>query len=217
MLSSMRTLFLFLLGLTTIILIGYVIIIIIFFLINIKFKLLGSHCSLIHLMCLWIRSLPLSPIQITTTMRLLHRHLDSSTSSAQASHSLGNSDTTTHNPSSLPTKSVVSSPPTSELQVQPLPPPLSNTHLMQIKSKSSIIKPKSYTIKVVPHDSKPLFVAQALCHPQWTKAMEDELHTLAKNQTWSLVLPSNNHKVVGNKWVFKVKRHSDGSIQRYKA
>ena len=47
--------------------------------------------------------------------------------------------------------------------------------------------------------------------------MLDEFHALQKQNTWSLVsLPPTNH-AFGCKWVFKVKRNSDGSIARYKA
>lgn len=48
--------------------------------------------------------------------------------------------------------------------------------------------------------------------------MEDaEYMTLLQNGTWKLVPPSPEFNVVGNKWVFKLKRNADGSIQRYKA
>ncbi|CAL9027027.1 unnamed protein product [Prunus brigantina] len=47
--------------------------------------------------------------------------------------------------------------------------------------------------------------------------MTDEINALLKNTTWSLVPPSPLHSPVGCKWVFRIKRHSDGSIERYKA
>lgn len=39
----------------------------------------------------------------------------------------------------------------------------------------------------------------------------------AKNGTWSLVPSPPNVNLVGNKWVFKVKRHPDGSVEQCKA
>lgn len=47
--------------------------------------------------------------------------------------------------------------------------------------------------------------------------MNYEYSVLVKNNTWKLVLPPSDKNVIGCKWVFKVKRHSDGSTSRYKA
>ena len=47
--------------------------------------------------------------------------------------------------------------------------------------------------------------------------MEQEYQALLRNQTWTLVPPQSRVNVIDSKWVFKVKRHSDGSIERYKA
>ena len=40
---------------------------------------------------------------------------------------------------------------------------------------------------------------------------------LAENGTWQLVPPVSGVNIIDSKWVFKVKRHADGSIERYKA
>ncbi|CAM8975032.1 unnamed protein product [Rhodiola kirilowii] len=47
--------------------------------------------------------------------------------------------------------------------------------------------------------------------------MTEEINALLKNQTWVLVPPSPTQHVVGSKWIFRIKRHSDGSVERYKA
>ena len=47
--------------------------------------------------------------------------------------------------------------------------------------------------------------------------MATEIEALEKNNTWDLVSLPLSHKPIGCKWVFKVKYHSDGSIERYKA
>uniref|UniRef100_A0A2N9HU52 Integrase catalytic domain-containing protein n=1 Tax=Fagus sylvatica TaxID=28930 RepID=A0A2N9HU52_FAGSY len=57
-------------------------------------------------------------------------------------------------------------------------------------------------------------------HPMQTRsknAMQDEYDALIRQGTWSLVPPPQNHNIVGCKWVYKLKTHSDGSIARYKA
>lgn len=51
----------------------------------------------------------------------------------------------------------------------------------------------------------------------WRKAMSEELDSLHKNSTWDLVRLPEGRKPIKNKWVFKVKRRTDGSVERYKA
>lgn len=46
--------------------------------------------------------------------------------------------------------------------------------------------------------------------------MDEEYGALLKNNTWDLV-PRTNKVPIACKWVFRVKRNSDGSISRYKA
>jgi histone deacetylase 1/2 len=47
--------------------------------------------------------------------------------------------------------------------------------------------------------------------------MEHEYHALLCNETWTLVPPPPRVNVIDSKWVFKVKKHYDGSTERYKA
>ncbi|GKV34843.1 hypothetical protein SLEP1_g43185 [Rubroshorea leprosula] len=65
---------------------------------------------------------------------------------------------------------------------------------------------------------EPKTVKQALKLPHWVDAMKEELEALHNNNTWTLVpSPSPQTNIVGSKWVFKTKLHSDGSIDRFKA
>ena len=47
--------------------------------------------------------------------------------------------------------------------------------------------------------------------------MEDEYNALMKNETWTLVPNDSSHKLIGNKWVYRVKENPDGTINKYKA
>lgn len=46
--------------------------------------------------------------------------------------------------------------------------------------------------------------------------MSQEFNALTHNNTWELV-PRNNQNLIGCKWVFRIKRKSDGSVDRFKA
>ncbi|KAJ3676869.1 hypothetical protein LUZ60_002593 [Juncus effusus] len=47
--------------------------------------------------------------------------------------------------------------------------------------------------------------------------MENEFNALLANQTWDLIPSHSSQNIVGCKWVFKIKKNADGSIERYKA
>ncbi|KAF5472170.1 hypothetical protein F2P56_008908 [Juglans regia] len=47
--------------------------------------------------------------------------------------------------------------------------------------------------------------------------MNDEIHALKLNQTWELVQGPPATNVVGSKWIFRTKYHSDGTIDRLRA
>lgn len=51
----------------------------------------------------------------------------------------------------------------------------------------------------------------------WKEAMDSEVRSLEKNQTWQLKQLPEGRKVIDNKWVFKVKKYANGQIERYKA
>jgi hypothetical protein len=64
---------------------------------------------------------------------------------------------------------------------------------------------------------EPTCFSKAIIVPKWRNAMQVEFNALLQNQTWVLVPPQSSHNVVGRKWVFKLKRRADGSIERHKA
>ncbi|XP_017696057.1 uncharacterized mitochondrial protein AtMg00820-like [Phoenix dactylifera] len=66
-------------------------------------------------------------------------------------------------------------------------------------------------------DSEPTCYTEAVKDPKWRVALNSKFDALLKNGTWSLVPSNASRNVVGCKWVFKMKRNADGSINRYKA
>ena len=52
---------------------------------------------------------------------------------------------------------------------------------------------------------------------QWREAMESEYSSLLQKDTWDLVPPPEGKNVVGSRWVLKVKRDENGSVNRFKA
>ncbi|XP_074318827.1 uncharacterized protein LOC141655658 [Silene latifolia] len=53
--------------------------------------------------------------------------------------------------------------------------------------------------------------------PQWREAMQNEIDALERNNTWTIEPLPPHKKAIGSKWVYKIKYHADGSIERYKA
>jgi hypothetical protein len=53
--------------------------------------------------------------------------------------------------------------------------------------------------------------------PLWEEAIKKELDSLKKLKTWELVDKPAKANIVGNKFVFKIKRKADGTIDKYKA
>lgn len=51
----------------------------------------------------------------------------------------------------------------------------------------------------------------------WRDACDEEIASIIKNKTWDLVELPEGAKAIGLKWIFKIKRNSDGSINKYKS
>jgi histone deacetylase 1/2 len=64
---------------------------------------------------------------------------------------------------------------------------------------------------------EPSTVQEALQDKKWVTAMNKEHLALLKNKTWHLVPPPKGKNVIRCKWVYKIKKKTDGSIDRYKA
>ena len=67
--------------------------------------------------------------------------------------------------------------------------------------------------------TEPLSLKEAMESPNakdWQEAADLEYESLLENETWDLVDLPKDRKAVGSRWVFKVKHHSDGRVERYK-
>ena len=47
--------------------------------------------------------------------------------------------------------------------------------------------------------------------------MEEEMESMNSNQVWDLVDLPSERITIRNKWILKIKRKANGSIERYKA
>ena len=75
-------------------------------------------------------------------------------------------------------------------------------------------------ISVVQDDTELRSYDEAMSSPacnEWMTAMKDEMKSIRTNQVWELVDLPPRRKSIGNKWVLKIKRKADGSIDKYKA
>ncbi|XP_059067905.1 uncharacterized mitochondrial protein AtMg00820-like [Cryptomeria japonica] len=51
----------------------------------------------------------------------------------------------------------------------------------------------------------------------WVNAMNAEMNSIHKNNTWELVPLPKGKQVIGVKWIYKVKYHANGSVELHKA
>ena len=90
---------------------------------------------------------------------------------------------------------------------------------MLTMSKVGICKPNpKYALYVeLTKEIEPSCFSQAVKQESWRHAMGAEFNALQQNGTWSLVPHRSDINILPNKWIFKIKRKADGSVERYKA
>lgn len=79
-----------------------------------------------------------------------------------------------------------------------------------------------HAFKVSASSSEPRSYSEAMKRPpdermHWHNAATQEIEALVRNGTFELVELPPGRRAIGCRWVFKVKRNADGSIERYKA
>ncbi|KAM2298698.1 hypothetical protein ACFXTI_000641 [Malus domestica] len=97
--------------------------------------------------------------------------------------------------------------------------PLLPSHSMLTRAKDGIRKPNPrYALIAVANPLvEPSSFTQANKCPRWRQAMAEEFTALQRTGTWTLVPHQPHLNVLPNKWVYRIKRKSDGSIERFKA
>jgi hypothetical protein len=110
-------------------------------------------------------------------------------------------------------------------------------HPMQTRLRNNIVKPREFrdgTVRYGPGHrfaaaavqnptidqaavTEPVTVQEALHSSVWKEAMDHEYHALLKNGTWDLVPPKQGINLIDSRWVYKIKRKADGSVDRFKA
>ena len=64
---------------------------------------------------------------------------------------------------------------------------------------------------------EPMNYGEASREETWKKSMIEEMQAIDRSNTWELVPPPIGCKSIGLKWIFKLKRNSEGDVVRYKA
>jgi hypothetical protein len=88
--------------------------------------------------------------------------------------------------------------------------------------QSGVSKPKKFTDGTIRYayfssTGEPSSTAEALEDVRWKADMDEEYAALIKNKTWHLVPSDRGQNIIECKWVYKIKRKADGSIDHYKA
>ena len=65
--------------------------------------------------------------------------------------------------------------------------------------------------------TEPYSFQEEVNQPIWVDAMVEEYDSFVKNSAWDIVPRPVGKSVVGSRWMYKVKKVVDGSVENYKA
>ena len=88
--------------------------------------------------------------------------------------------------------------------------------------QKGIRNPKVRTDGTIPYGmmcikGEPARLEDALGDPRWKDAMDEEYSALMRNKTWHLVPEKRGKNIIDCKWVYRIKKKADGTIDMYKA
>ncbi|CAL1397617.1 unnamed protein product [Linum trigynum] len=148
----------------------------------------------------------------TPPLTILHLPTPSSSLSSPSS------SPSAHGPLPSPSPAASPRPLSSQHQQSPPPPPAKSFTRPVTRSQHGIFRPKRLFLSQVDTvDIEPTLLHQALADPRWHAAMTAEFRALLSNNTWTLVPRPADTNIVGSRWVFRIKRNPDGSVDRFKA
>ncbi|KAJ0599630.1 putative RNA-directed DNA polymerase [Helianthus annuus] len=88
---------------------------------------------------------------------------------------------------------------------------LTNAEVLQKYNESQVMNFVLYT------GTDPISYEEASKDSRWIEAMDKEIESINKNQTWVLVDPPKHQKPIGVKWIYKTKYDEKGNVDKYKA
>jgi hypothetical protein len=101
---------------------------------------------------------------------------------------------------------------------------------MTTRFRTGNLKPKSFSdykmfssrypllsFHIVIPEVEPTCYSKATLDPQWQDAMSLEFKALLSNKTWNLYPRPPHQHDLHNKWMYKIKRKSNGAVDRFKA
>lgn len=66
-------------------------------------------------------------------------------------------------------------------------------------------------------DGENIAFVEAVKDEKWRHAMDEEIKSIEKNQTWEIADLPTGQKPIGVKWIYKKKCNAKGMVERYKA
>ncbi|GBN68868.1 Retrovirus-related Pol polyprotein from transposon TNT 1-94 [Araneus ventricosus] len=89
-----------------------------------------------------------------------------------------------------------------------------------LRDRSMLKKPARYdNCVLLAEHAEPDTYKEAIASKEsseWLAAMKEEMDSLEANNTWKLVNLPQDRKAIGSRWVYKIKKNADGTVQRFK-
>ena len=128
-------------------------------------------------------------------------------------------------------KEITATPPRRSMRQRKIPAYLEDFHTASVATKNVSTKypiskfisyqslsPKfKFFVLSISSNMEPKTYEEASKHLRWKHVMQEELNALEENHTWTIASLPPGKKANGCRWIYKIKQHSDGTIERYKA